>query len=69
MHVSQIGDDNYRFDQIRGTLVGERSKKVFQKGDFVRARIMTISTAASNRLPRIGLTMKQPGLGKIEKRG
>jgi len=69
VHVSQIGDDNYRFDQIRGTLVGERSKKVFQKGDFVRARIMTISTAASNRLPRIGLTMKQPGLGKIEKIG
>ncbi|AEB94178.1 MAG: DNA-directed RNA polymerase [Metallosphaera sp.] len=68
VHVSQIGDDNYKFDSVRGILVGEKSKKSFQKGDLVRARVMTVSSTASNRPPRIGLTMKQTGLGKIERR-
>ncbi|ABP96379.1 MULTISPECIES: DNA-directed RNA polymerase [Metallosphaera] len=68
VHVSQIGDDNYKFDSVRGILIGEKSKKTFQKGDMVRARIMTISSTASNRLPRIGLTMRQMGLGKVERR-
>ncbi|QKQ99804.1 DNA-directed RNA polymerase [Metallosphaera tengchongensis] len=69
VHISQIGDDNYKYDSVRGILVGEKSKKSFQKGDIVRARIMTISYATGGRLPRIGLTMRQPGLGKIERRG
>ncbi|AWR99527.1 DNA-directed RNA polymerase [Metallosphaera hakonensis] len=68
VHVSQIGDDNYKFDQVRGILVGEKSKKSFQKGDMVRARIMTISSTANNRPPRIALTMRQIGLGKVERR-
>ncbi|MBW9141833.1 MAG: DNA-directed RNA polymerase [Candidatus Aramenus sp.] len=68
VHVSQIGDDNYKFDPVRGVLVGEKTKKVFQKGDVVRARIVTVSSASAGKLPRIGLTMRQPTLGKLEKK-
>ena len=65
VHISQITDDNLKFDQNRGILIGERSKKIIQKGDKVRARIISISTSGG-RMPRIALTMKQPYLGKIE---
>ncbi|BAB65360.1 MULTISPECIES: DNA-directed RNA polymerase [Sulfolobaceae] len=64
-HISQITDDNLKFDQNRGILIGERSKKIIQKGDRVRARIISVSTSGG-RMPRIALTMKQPYLGKIE---
>ena len=64
-HISQITDDTLKFDQNRGILIGERSKKVLQKGDKVRARIISISMGG-NRMMRIALTMKQPFLGKIE---
>ncbi|ARM75807.1 DNA-directed RNA polymerase [Acidianus manzaensis] len=68
VHISQISDDNFKFDSVRGILVGEKSKKVLQKGDIVRARIVTISSvSSSNRLPRVGLTMRQPTLGKLKK--
>ncbi|BCU70696.1 DNA-directed RNA polymerase [Stygiolobus caldivivus] len=65
VHISQITDDNLKFDQNRGILIGERSKKVIQKGDRVRARIISISVGGG-RMPRIALTMKQPFLGKLE---
>ncbi|AWR97167.1 DNA-directed RNA polymerase [Acidianus sulfidivorans JP7] len=68
VHISQISDDTFKFDSARGILVGEKSKKVFQKGDLVRARIVTISSiSSSSKLPRVGLTMRQPTLGKIKK--
>ncbi|NON63339.1 DNA-directed RNA polymerase, partial [Acidianus sp. RZ1] len=54
VHVSQIGDDNFKFDNVRGILVGEKSKKTYQKGDIVRARVVTISSASSSgKMPRI----------------
>lgn len=68
VHISQISDDNFKYDAVRGVLIGEKSKKVIQKGDLVRARIVTISSASSSsKLPRIGLTMRQPTLGKVGK--
>jgi len=68
VHISQIGDDNFKFDPVRGILTGEKTKKIYQKGDIVRARIVTISSASVGKLPRIGLTMRQPTLGKIERK-
>ncbi|MQL54704.1 MULTISPECIES: DNA-directed RNA polymerase [Acidianus] len=68
VHISQIADDTFKFDSTRGVLIGEKSKKVLQKGDLVRARIVTVSAVSSSgKLPRIGLTMKQPTLGKLNK--
>jgi DNA-directed RNA polymerase subunit E' len=66
VHVSQITDEPLKYDPTRAALIGERSKKVYQKGDKVRARITAISPGGVNRLPRVALTMRQPYLGKIE---
>jgi len=66
IHVSQIADEQLKYDGSRGVLIGERTKKIYQKGDRVRARITAISPGGVNRLPRVALTMRQPYLGKIE---
>ncbi|BCU67247.1 DNA-directed RNA polymerase [Sulfolobales archaeon HS-7] len=66
VHISQVMDDQMRYDNIRGMLVGEKSKKVIQKGDFVRARVNSIGAYTSGKMMRIGLTMRQPYLGKLE---
>jgi DNA-directed RNA polymerase subunit E' len=63
-HVSQITEDfmNYSKD---GILTGKESKKTIKQGDKVRARIVTISTKQIQNA-KVGLTMRQPGLGKLE---
>ncbi|BDB97597.1 DNA-directed RNA polymerase [Saccharolobus caldissimus] len=66
VHISQIADDSLKYDSARGIIIGEKSKKVIQKGDKVRARIISVASAATGRLPRVALTMRQPYLGKIE---
>ena len=40
------------------------SKKVLKKKDACLARVVAVSYKADS--PKIGLTMRQPGLGKIE---
>ena len=67
IHRSQIYDDSFSYDRVQGTMLGEKTRYVVRKGDIVRARIVTISTASAGiRGFRIGLTMRQPFLGKIE---
>jgi len=46
------------------TLVGKSGKKTLKKGDACIARIVAISFKLGEL--KIGLTMRQPGLGKIE---
>ena len=65
VYVGQISDDQFKFDPNRGALIGEKSKKVLQKGDVVRARVIGVSVEA-NRPMRIQMTMRQPYLGKVE---
>lgn len=65
-HISQILDDQIKYDTIRGYLLGEKSKKVLEKGDIVRARIVSISASGPGKMMRIGITMRQPYLGKLE---
>jgi DNA-directed RNA polymerase subunit E' len=48
-----------------GVLSGKESKKIVKQGDRVRARIITISTKQIQNA-KVGLTMRQPGLGKLE---
>ncbi|MCY0860225.1 MAG: DNA-directed RNA polymerase [Sulfolobaceae archaeon] len=66
VHISQISDEPLKYDPARGALIGERTKKIFQKGDKVKARIISVSSVTSGRPMRIVLTMRQPTLGKIE---
>ena len=51
----------------RGALVANETDKSLDKGDFVRARIVALSMKGNNTKDcKIGLTMRQPGLGRFE---
>ena len=67
LHVSQIMDDRIDIGQDNGRLIGKDTKRELKVGDRVRARIVALSINERNpRESKIGLTMRQPGLGKIE---
>tara|TARA_Y100000310_G_scaffold185433_1_gene185510 strand:+ start:1021 stop:1614 length:594 start_codon:yes stop_codon:yes gene_type:complete len=63
IHISQTMDDFVSFSKTN-TLVGKSSKRSLKKGDNCLARIVAISFKLGE--PKIGLTMRQPGLGKLE---
>ncbi len=63
IHISQTMDDYVTFSTT-GTLLGKDSKKTLKKGDPCLARIVALSYRGDE--PKIGLTMRQPGLGKLE---
>jgi len=63
IHISQTMDDFVSFSKSN-TLVGKNSKKSLQKGDLCLARVVAVSYKTTP--PKIGLTMRQPGLGKLE---
>jgi len=63
IHISQTMDDFVSFSDS-GTLSGKDGKKVLAPKDNCIARIVAISYRGEE--PKIGLTMRQPGLGKIE---
>ncbi len=65
-HVSQVMDDFVGYDKKKGVLYGKESKRSLKEGDKVRARIVNISLKRGTRGGKIGLTMRQPGLGKLE---
>jgi DNA-directed RNA polymerase subunit E' len=67
LHISQIMDDRIDVDLINERLVGKESKRELRVGDGVRARVVAVSINERNpRESKIGLTMRQPGLGKID---
>ena len=63
IHISQTMDDYVSFS-TSGTLLGKDSKRVLKKRDTCLARIVAVSYKGDQ--PKIGLTMRQPGLGKLE---
>jgi len=63
IHISQTMEDFVSFSKS-GTLTSKSGKKSLHKGDNCLARIVAISYKAGE--PKIGLTMRQPGLGKLE---
>ncbi len=67
VHVSQVTDDYINYDAKRGALIGKESKKSLEEGNKVRARIVALSLKGkSSKETKIGLTMRQPGLGRFE---
>ncbi|KXB04967.1 DNA-directed RNA polymerase subunit E' [candidate division MSBL1 archaeon SCGC-AAA382A13] len=64
-HVSQITDDYISHDSKKNALIGKETNRKLKEGDRVRARIVSISMSKGER-GKIGLTMRQPGLGKLE---
>jgi DNA-directed RNA polymerase subunit E' len=65
-HVSQVTDDFISYNMKKSQLVAKDSKKMLSEGDKVRARIIAISAGEGSRRGKIGLTMRQPSLGKLD---
>ncbi|HRR54422.1 MAG TPA: DNA-directed RNA polymerase [Candidatus Methanomethylicus sp.] len=64
VHVSQIMDDYITHDQKRNALIGRESQRIIEKGNFVRARVSTVSLSrGGSTRSKIGMTMRQPFLG------
>lgn len=66
LHVSQIMDDYISFDEKHGVLVGKESQRKLGKGDMVRGRIIAVSFPRGGTGGKIGITMRQPFLGKLD---
>jgi len=67
LHISQVMDDRVDVDEEGQRLIGKDTKRDLRVGDRVRARIVAISlNERSPRESKIGLTMRQPALGKHE---
>jgi DNA-directed RNA polymerase subunit E' len=67
LHRSQIMDDYIVYDEKNERLIGRETKKTIEKGDLVRARIVALSLKERDpSKSKIGLTMRQPWLGKLE---
>ncbi|MGQ9720841.1 MAG: DNA-directed RNA polymerase [Candidatus Jordarchaeum sp.] len=65
-HVSQITDDFISYDSKRRALIGKETGRTIQENDKVRARIVAVSIGGGIRSGKLGLTMRQPFLGKID---
>lgn len=63
IHISQTMDDYVSFSKTN-TLVGKASKRSLKTGDLCLARVVAVSHKGGEL--KIGLTMRQPGLGKLE---
>jgi DNA-directed RNA polymerase subunit E' len=63
-HISQTMDDYVSFSKTN-TLTGKESKRSLKVGDMCKARIIAVSYKDVAN-PKIGLTMRQQGLGKEE---
>jgi len=67
VHISQLMDDYVVFDEKNRQFIGKETGRILKLGDFVRARIIGISIKSRViRENKINMTMRQPGLGKLE---
>jgi DNA-directed RNA polymerase subunit E' len=66
LHVSQLMDDFISYDEKQGVLLGKESKRRLGTGDPVRVRITAVSLGRAGSSGKIGVTARQPALGKLE---
>jgi DNA-directed RNA polymerase subunit E' len=66
LHVSQLMDDFISYDEKQGVLMGKESRRKLASGDHVRARITAVSLPRGGGSGKIGVTARQPFLGKLE---
>jgi len=64
IHISQTMDDFVSFSKDK-VLVGKESKRTLKVGDKCKSRIIAVSFRDISN-PKLGLTMRQPLLGKTE---
>jgi DNA-directed RNA polymerase subunit E' len=66
LHVSQLMDDFISYDEKQGVLLGKEIKRKLATGDQVRVRITAVSLGRAGSSGKIGVTARQPFLGKLE---
>ena len=66
IHVSQIMDDFISYDDRQGVLMGKESKRKISVGDKMRVRTTAVSLGHGGSFGKIGVTARQPFLGKLE---
>lgn len=66
LHVSQLMDDYISYDEKQGVLLGKETKRKLAAGDQVRVRITAVSLGRAGSSGKIGVTGRQPFLGKLE---
>ena len=66
LHVSQLMDDFISYDEKQGVLIGKETKRKLTSGDHVRARITAVSLSRAGSSGKIGITARQPFLGKLK---
>ncbi len=66
LHVSQLMDDFISYDEKQGVLIGKETRRKLSSGDQVRARITAVSLGKAGSSGKIGMTARQPFLGKLE---
>ena len=66
LHVSQLMDDFISYDERQGVLLGKESGRTISRGDIFRVRIVAVSFPRGRSSGKIGVTARQPMLGKIE---
>jgi DNA-directed RNA polymerase subunit E' len=66
LHVSQLMDDYISYDEKQGVLLGKESKRKLASGDQVRVRITAVSLGRAGSSGKIGVTARQPFLGKLD---
>ncbi|MFH1257240.1 MAG: DNA-directed RNA polymerase [Candidatus Diapherotrites archaeon] len=66
IHVSQVMDDYINYDAKNKVLTGKQHKKKLGVGDDVFAKVVSISFKGNISNSKIGLTMRQEGLGKAD---
>ena len=66
LHVSQLIDDYMSYDEKQGVLLGKETKKKLMNGDQLRVRITAVSLGRAGSSGKIGVTARQPFLGKLE---
>jgi DNA-directed RNA polymerase subunit E' len=64
-HITQISNDKLNFDNVNARFTSGETGRSLEVGDLVRARIIVVSVG-SGRSGKIGLTMRQPFLGKVD---
>ena len=66
LHVSQLMDDFISYDEKQGVLIGKETNRKLATGDKVRVRITAVSLGRVGSSAKIGVTARQPFLGKLE---
>jgi len=66
LHVSQLMDDYMSYDEKQGVLLGKETKRKLTSGDQLRVRITAVSLGRAGSSGKIGVTARQPFLGKLE---